>query len=198
MEDDTMIFGQMKNINMIVDYIQSLGFELQKCSDPLNNFEVRKVNLYFYIKNKMLSNNSLFKIFYTKLFNILITYFPIKFKEERDDKSIWFCFRDECKNIIYELEIKPHSNLTRTLKLPRTIKEFYKYSDFNFSLCYMSMYCSYDSPVIKLHNNLFGKTPVITECLGSITINKVEEYLSRYGFKDKIRENKLERLLSND
>lgn len=188
-EDDTMIFGQMQNMNMIVEYVQSLGFELQKCSDPLNNFEARKVNLYFYLKNKMLINNSLFKIFYTKLFNTLVTYFPIKFKEEREDKSVWFCFRDENKNIVYELEIKPHSNLSKFKN------NFFHYNNFNFSLYYITMYCGDNSPVINLYNKFFGKTPIITECVGSITVAKVEEYLSRYGFKDKIRENKLERLL---
>lgn len=63
--------------------------------------------------------------------------FPIKFKQERPDKSLWFGLRDkETKKTIVEIEVKPKSKLTHYgLSLV--------YTDFDYTKYVVQVYTQY-------------------------------------------------------
>lgn len=106
----------------VTNYLLKLGFEIQPCGIPLDDKEIIKRDIFLLIKSK---------ISY-RLFLLLNRVFPIKFKFERNDKSIWFVLRDSGKPII-EVEFKPFS-VER-----RDGFKFY-YEDFDYSRWVVRVY----------------------------------------------------------
>lgn len=103
--------------NKVIQYLQSLGFEIQPCSIPLNSKELSKRNFYLMIRSKS-----------EKLFQFMNRNWPIKFKSERDDKSIWFVLRHETtKKVLMEIELKPKSDS----KLEDRFQVFYYNFDYS-------------------------------------------------------------------
>jgi hypothetical protein len=106
----------------IIDYLQSIGFQIQPVSLPLNNFERSKRNLFISIKSDWIR----FK---------LLKFWPIKFKKERPDKSIWFKMPDYSGKTIIEISVSPFC-----LKHRVDIFESF-YTDFDFSKYQFSIHC---------------------------------------------------------
>ena len=107
----------------IINYLISIGFEIRPCSIPQNERENFKRNLLLSIKSRS-----------EFLFRFLIKIFPIKYKYERDDKSVWFLLRNEVtKKIICEIELKPKSESIRKLM------RFY-YHNFDYSIWEFRVY----------------------------------------------------------
>jgi len=107
----------------VIDYLTGLGFQIQPCSVPLNDKECIKRNLLIMIRHKS-----------EFLFRLLIKWFPIKFKSERDDKSIWFILRDEVtKKSVYEIEFKPKSD--EHIESMRIHYDNFDYSEWTLRVC---------------------------------------------------------------
>lgn len=106
----------------IIDYLISIGFEIQPVGLPLNDFELFKRNLFISIKSDW---------FRFKLLKI----WPIKFKKERPNKSTWFKYLDSNGRVIIEISVSPFS-------LEHRIDTFEKfYTNFDFSKYHLSIYC---------------------------------------------------------
>lgn len=106
----------------IIDYLISIGFEIQPVGLPLNDFELFKRNLFISIKSDWIR----FK---------LLKIWPIKFKKERPDKSTWFKYLDSNGRVIIEISVSPFSLEHRI----DTFESFY--TDFDFSKYQFSIYC---------------------------------------------------------
>jgi len=107
----------------VIDYLTGLGFEIQPCSVPLNDKEYFKRDLFVMIGRK--SNF---------LFRLLRKWFPIKYKSEREDKSIWFILRDEItRKSIYEIELKPSSD--EHIRSMRFHYDNFDYSKWTLRVC---------------------------------------------------------------
>jgi hypothetical protein len=119
----------------IIDYLISIGFEIQPVSLPLNDFEHFKRNLFISIKSDWIR---------LKLLKI----WPIKFKKERPDKSTWFKYLDSNGRVIIEISVSPFS-------LEHRIDTFEKfYTNFDFSKYHLSIY----SPL------KYSNTPLDSNC----------------------------------
>ena len=94
----------------VTEYLQSLGFKLQPCSIPLNDKEYFKRFFYLSIRRG-------------SLFSLINKLFPIKFKSERDDKSIWFVLRNDEGRTLIEIELKPKSDEHIRSMLKQLIRE---------------------------------------------------------------------------
>lgn len=155
----------------IIDYLMSIGFKIQPVSLPLNDFEHFKRNLFISIKSDW---------FRFKLLKI----WPIKFKKERPDKSIWFKYIDSNGRVIIEISVSPFS-------LEHQIDTFESfYTDFDFSKYQFSIYC--DAILLEsLTEN--SNTPLDSNC---DYLSLIESKLLNINpLKESIRDLKLKQLL---
>lgn len=151
--------------NQIIDYLISIGFEIQLVGLPLNDFELFKRNLYLSIKSNFIRSK-------------LLKFWPIKFKKERPNKSIWFKFVNSLGKTIIEVELTPLSEAHR-------IDHFDKfYTNFDFSKYYLSIYFDGSSETILLDSESDYLSIIETKLL---EINPL---------KENIREFKLSKLLN--
>lgn len=149
----------------IIDYLISIGFEIQPVGLPLNDFELFKRNLYLSIKSNFIRSK-------------LLKFWPIKFKKERPNKSIWFKFVNSFEKTIIEVGITPLSESHK-------IHQFEKfYTNFDFSKYYLSIYFDDSSETILLDSESDYLSIIETKLL---EINPL---------KENIREFKLSKLLN--
>ena len=108
----------MRNINLIIKYLVSLGFQVESCRIPLNRWETLKRD---YLYNAFPSFGPLCEIK-----GFLLKRFPIKYKSERPEKSIWLSLKQNNHTVI-ELELKPKS------KAQSIDFMTFEYSNFDFN-----------------------------------------------------------------
>jgi hypothetical protein len=170
----------------VTNYLIELGFEIQPCVVPLNDREVLKRDIFLLIKLKI-SNH---------MFRFLNKILPIKFKSERDDRSIWFVLRESGKAII-EVEFKPFS-VER-----RDGFKFY-YENFDYSKWIVRVYnnvpFAFTGPGVRLAEGddmfyLYPNKPGHNDMEG--VIDEIEHHFREIPIlKQKIREKKLKSILN--
>lgn len=149
----------------IIDYLISIGFEIQPVGLPLNDFELFKRNLFISIKSDWIR----FK---------LLKIWPIKFKKERPNKSTWFKYLDSNGRVIIEISVSPFS-------LEHRIDTFEKFhTNFDFSKYHLSIY----SPLTENSNTLLDSNCDYLSLIES-------KLLNINPLKESIRDLKLKQLL---
>ncbi len=108
----------------VINYLLSLGFEIQPCAVPLDQKNSIKCDLYYILGSKSV-----------RLGNLLRKYFPVKLKSERNDQSIWFILRDKLGKSLYEIEFKPDSVETRGDNFLEIVYSDFNYSKWSFRVC---------------------------------------------------------------
>jgi hypothetical protein len=166
----------MEKINKVVEYLISLGFQVEPCKVPLNRWET--------IKRDYLCRKSVMKWRHItdKISDFILKRFPIRYKTERPEKSVWLSLKQNDRTII-DVELKPKSRVHSVDFMT------FEYSNFDFNIWRVNTFIDSDFPIEEF--NLYFENHTWEEAIEEIEYN----FASNPILKEMIRDKKLTELL---